>query len=62
MQLPDHEPWTLTQRPDGAILVRMHSRDASGDALPDAVFTFRAGDPQYELWEARFYDRVGQEF
>jgi hypothetical protein len=23
-----------------------------GRALPDAVFAFRAGDPQYAFWEA----------
>lgn len=42
------------QRADGgAILVRVHSDDSCGRALPDAVFTFRNGDPQYEFWLGR---------
>ncbi len=32
---------------DGALLVRVQSSDPKGQALPDAVFTFRPGDPQY---------------
>ena len=35
----------------GAILVRMHSVDRQGRPLPDAVFTFRVGNPQYDFWE-----------
>ena len=38
---------------DGTVLVRVHSCDASGRNLPDAVFTFRFGDPQYGFWAAR---------
>jgi hypothetical protein len=38
---------------DGTVLVRVHSNDASGRTLPDAVFTFRFGDPQYGYWSAR---------
>jgi hypothetical protein len=38
---------------DGTVLVRVHSCDASGRSLPDAVFTFRFGDPQYGYWAAR---------
>jgi len=43
----------VEQRSDGAVLVRMHSRDQGGQPLPDAVFTFRRGDPQYEYWYAK---------
>lgn len=43
----------VEQRGDGAVLVRMHSRDSRGQPLPDAVFTFRRGDPQYEYWDAK---------
>jgi hypothetical protein len=38
---------------DGTVIVRVHSCDRSGRKLPDAVFTFRLGDPQYTYWVAR---------
>ena len=38
---------------DGTVLVRVHSCDRNGRELPDAVFTFRLGDPQYTYWAAR---------
>ena len=38
---------------DGTVLVRVHSCDRNGRKLPDAVFTFRLGDPQYGYWAAR---------
>jgi len=40
---------------DGTVLVRVHSHcsDRNGRKLPDAVFTFRLGDPQYSYWAAR---------
>ncbi len=38
-------------REDGALLVRVQSSDQKGQALPDAVFTFRPGDPQYAYWK-----------
>ena len=41
---------------DGLIVTsakRVHSRAAEGKALPDAVFTFRAGDPQFTYWDAQ---------
>lgn len=41
----------MERRDDGTILVRMHSTDRQGKPLPDAVFTFRKGDPQYEYWD-----------
>lgn len=43
--------WDVERRDDGTILVRMHSTDRQGKPLPDAVFTFRKGDPQYEYWD-----------
>ncbi|MCE9604119.1 MAG: hypothetical protein K8U03_04365 [Planctomycetia bacterium] len=52
--------WIVERRPqDGAILVRVPStrRDSSGDTLPDAVFSFRDGDPQYRLWSERLENR-----
>lgn len=44
--------WILEGRADGVILVRIPSRPGP-DRLPDAVFTFRPGDPQYRRWEQR---------
>jgi hypothetical protein len=44
----------LERRPDGAILVRVPSRAAGDRPLPDAVFAFRAGDPQFDYWQQVF--------
>lgn len=52
--------WDMEVRKDGALLVRVHSTDGSGQRLPDAVFTFRPGDPQYEYWEAQWRQRCVQ--
>jgi hypothetical protein len=52
------QSWILERRSDGAILVRVPS--ALGDSLrsiPDAVFAFRDGDPQYSLWAERLAAR-----
>jgi hypothetical protein len=43
--------WEVERRGDGAVLVRVHSRPNNGHTLPDAVFAFRAGDPQFLYWE-----------
>lgn len=41
-------------RPDGVVLVRVPPSNPSlADATPDAVFSFRPGDPQYGYWRAR---------
>jgi hypothetical protein len=37
----------IQKRDDGAIVVKVRSEDSS---LPDAVFSFRCGDPQYAYW------------
>jgi len=44
--------WILEGRANGVILVRIPSRPGP-NRLPDAVFTFRPGDPQYRRWEQR---------
>jgi hypothetical protein len=41
----------LERRPDGAILVRVPSHAKGDRPLPDAVFAFRAGDPQFAFWQ-----------
>ena len=45
---------SLERRSDGAILVRVPSRASGNRPLPDAVFAFRAGDPQFAFWEQQF--------
>jgi hypothetical protein len=47
------EQLSLEQRSDGAVLVRVRSAGTGKDRLPDAVFAFRCGDPQYAYWLAR---------
>ncbi len=42
--------WDVESHDGGTVLVRVHSSDRCGNPLPDAVFTFRRGDPQYEYW------------
>lgn len=51
------ESWDIDRRKDGTFLVRVHSTDRNGRKLPDAVFTFRMGDPQYNFWEEKFRKR-----
>jgi hypothetical protein len=48
----------VERRKDGTVLVRVHSSDRHGSPLPDAVFTFRQGDPQYDFWASRIVDRA----
>jgi hypothetical protein len=47
------ERCAVERRADGSVLVRVHSSERKGHKLPDAVFTFRDGDPQYNYWEER---------
>lgn len=49
--------WDIVRRADGAVLVRVPSRVVDGRALPDAVFAFRSGDPQYSFWDAQLRGR-----
>jgi len=55
--LHDLHFWDVERRHDGAVLVRVRSRVVDGRALPDAVFAFRAGDPQFSFWEAQLRHR-----
>jgi len=48
----------IERRSDGAVLVRVHSRRlAEGVTFPDAVFAFRAGDPQFHYWDQQLRNR-----
>ena len=51
--IPD-ERLTIEKRSDGAVVVRVQSEGPEGSRLPDAVFSFRCGDPQYAYWLGRF--------
>lgn len=55
--LLDCDVWRVERRGDGALLVRVSSRLLVGDRLPDAVFSFQSGDPQYGYWEERFREQ-----
>ncbi len=46
--------WVIERRDDGSLIVRIPSKPYKGQPLPDAVFSFREGDPQYRLWEERY--------
>ena len=50
--IPD-ERISIEKRSDGAIVVRVRSEGPEGSRLPDAVFSFRCGDPQYAYWQGR---------
>jgi hypothetical protein len=52
--------WDIERRKDGAFIVRMHSSARDGRALPDAVFTFRTGDPQFSYWEQQWKQKNGE--
>ncbi len=49
--------WQIKRRDDGAVLVQVPSREREGERLPDAVFAFRCGDPQYGYWEQRLREQ-----
>jgi len=55
--LQDFHTWDIERRADGAVLVRVPSHVADGRALPDAVFAFRVGDPQFAFWDAELRSR-----
>jgi len=44
---------TVERRGDDMLVVRVRSAGSEEDRLPDAVFSFRCGDPQYAYWLAR---------
>jgi len=60
MPASQFESWDVQRRGDGAVLVRVHSRDAKGRPLPDAVFAFRIGDPQYDYWDRQLRQQMRQ--
>jgi hypothetical protein len=47
----------VERRNDGAVLVRVRSQQTGSQSIPDAVFAFRRGDPQYRYWEERLREQ-----
>jgi hypothetical protein len=52
--------WQLERRADGAVVVRVPSHARNGELLPDAVFAFRNGDPQFSFWDAQLRERENE--
>ena len=50
--IPDDQI-SIEKRSDGTIVVRVRSAGPEESRLPDAVFSFRNGDPQYAYWLSR---------
>ena len=50
---PQDDAVHVEERADGAVVVRVRSGGEGAARLPDAVFAFRCGDPQYAYWLAR---------
>ena len=53
----DCDSWDVERRHDGAVLVRVHSREVNNERLPDAVFAFQEGDPQFSFWQQQLLER-----
>ena len=53
MDRPDPDQCEIECRAHKVLVVRVRSCDRQGRPLPDAVFTFRPGDPQYDDWHER---------
>jgi len=51
-RIPEHRI-AVEKRADGAVVVRVRSEGPDESRLPDAVFAFRNGDPQYAYWLGR---------
>jgi hypothetical protein len=50
--IPDDQI-SIEKRDNGTIVVRVRSEGPEDSRLPDAVFSFRNGEPQYAYWLAR---------
>lgn len=58
-QVVNSDSWAVERRSDGAVLVRVPSDGTAGVPLPDAVFAFRAGDPQFTFWDEQLRRNEG---
>jgi len=52
--------WKIEHRADGAVIVRVPSCDRLGRPLPEAVFAFEPGSPQYLYWREQFERRISR--
>ena len=50
--------WDVERRDEETVVVRVHSSNRQGRPLPDAVFAFHNGDPQYDYWASQLLDRM----
>jgi hypothetical protein len=50
---------SIEKRSDESLVVRVRSEGPEGRRLPDAVFSFRCGDPQYSYWLGRLKHLAG---
>lgn len=53
IRIPD-DRLSIERRSDDSLVVRVRSEGPEVSRLPDAVFSFRCGDPQYGYWLSRF--------
>jgi len=58
MHTTELRSWDVERRDDDTVLVRVHSSSRQGRQLPDAVFSFRYGDPQYDYWASQLLDQM----
>jgi len=55
--IPDHR-LSIEKRDDGRIVVRVRSEGPEASRLPDAVFSFKNGDPQFAHWHSYWLSRT----
>jgi len=55
------ESYHIELRPGNVLLVRIPSPPFRGHPMPDAVFTFHVGDPQYDLWAKRYEEQLAKQ-
>ena len=58
MHTTELRSWDVERRDNATVLVRVHSDSRQGRRLPDAVFSFRCGDPQYDYWASQLLERM----
>ncbi len=50
-------PYMIEILRGNALKVKIRSKPIQGVTPPDAVFTFRIGEPQYEVWFRRYREQ-----
>lgn len=54
---PTETPYTIERPIRSVLIVHMNSKPYKGQIIPEASFTFRIGEPQFEVWERRFIEQ-----